>query len=72
MSITYNDLIYTNYPDSVDTYEYMQDMSFDLLDLVSQYESFINAKKFSEAAQLLENNPSLNRIYFNAEKLKEE
>jgi hypothetical protein len=46
----------------------MQDMTSDLLDLVFQYESLINSKKFSEAAQLLTNNPSLNRIYFNAEK----
>ena len=68
MSTTYSDLIYTNYPDSTDSYEYMQDMTSDLLDLVSQYESLINSKKFSEAAQLLMNNPSLNRIYFNAEK----
>jgi hypothetical protein len=68
MSTTYSDLIYTQYPDNIDSYEYMQDMTSDLLDLVSQYESLINSKKFSEAAQLLMNNPSLNRIYFNAEK----
>ena len=68
MSNTYSDLLYTNYPDAIDSYEYMQDMSSDLLDLVSQYESLIISKKFNEASQLLINNPTLNRIYFNAEK----
>ena len=59
MSNTYSDLLYTNYPDAIDSYEYMQDMSSDLLDLVSQYESLINSKKFNEAGQLLINNPTL-------------
>ena len=68
MSITYSDLSFTQYPDACDTYEYMQDMTSDLLDLVSQYESLIKLKRFNEASQLLVDNPSLNRIYFNAEK----
>lgn len=68
MSITYSDLIFTNYPDACDSYEYMSDLTTDLIALVSQYELLINSKKFTEAAQLLADNPSLNRIYFNAEK----
>lgn len=69
MSTLYSDLVYTTFPDEpCDTYEYMQDLNSDLVDLASQYETLINSKKFSEAANLLENNPSLNRIYFNAEK----
>lgn len=68
MSTTYSDLIYTNYPDNIDSYEYMQDMTSDLSDLVSQYEKLIGSKRFNDAAQLLIENPSLNRIYFNAEK----
>lgn len=69
MSDLYGDLIYTKFPNELDdSYEYMQDLTSDLIDLASQYESLINSKKFSEAAQLLLDNPSLNRIYFNAEK----
>ena len=68
MSNTYSDLIYTNFPDSSDTYEYMSDLTVDLVALASQYETYINNKKFNEAAQLLADNPLLNKIYFNAEK----
>lgn len=68
MSNTYSDLIYTNYPDDCDSYEYMQDLTSDLLQLVNEYEALINTKKFAEATQLLKDNPQLNRIYFNAEK----
>lgn len=69
MSNLYGEFIYTKFPDqSYDTYEYMQDINLDLFNLASQYESLINSKKFSEAASLLKNNPSLDRIYFNAEK----
>lgn len=69
MSTLYNEFLYTNFPDqSYDTYEYMQDMTSDLLDLVSKYESLIASKRFNEASQLLKDNPQLNRIYFNAEK----
>jgi hypothetical protein len=68
MSKTYSDLTFSQFPDDIDSYEYMQDLTSDLIDLVSQYESLINSRKFSDAAQLLTNNPSLNRIYFNAEK----
>ena len=68
MSTTYSDLLYTNYPDTCDTYEYMQDLNSDLLTLTVQYEKLINTKNFAEANQLLRDNPSLNKIYFNAEK----
>lgn len=68
MSVTYSDLTFTQYPDSCDTYEYMQDINLELSNLVSQYESLINTNRFNEAAQLLKDNPNLNRIYFNAEK----
>lgn len=69
MSKLYSDFLYSNFPDQpYDTYEYMHDMTFDLLGLASQYESLMINKRFDEAAKLLKDNPSLNRIYFNAEK----
>lgn len=69
MSTLYSDFLYSNFPDQpYDTYEYMQDMTFDLLGLVSQYESLMINKRFEEASQFLKDNPQLNRIYFNAEK----
>lgn len=69
MSNLYGEFIYSNFPDQpYDTYEYMQDLTYDLVNLASQYESLINLKRFDDAANLLKENPSLNRIYFNAEK----
>ena len=69
MSKLYSEFLYSNFPDQpYDTYEYMHDMTFDLLGLASQYESLIINNRFDEAAELLKNNPELNRIYFNAEK----
>ena len=69
MSNTYPNLVYTSFPDEpCDTYEYMQDLTLDLVELSSQYNSLINQKKFNEANKLLTDNPSLNKIYFNAEK----
>ena len=69
MSNLYPNLVYTTFPDEpCDTYEYMQDLTVDLVTLASQYEALIKQKKFNEASQLLKDNPSLNKIYFNAEK----
>lgn len=68
MSTTYSDLNFTQYPDQCDTYEYMQDISIDTYLLAKQYQSLISQSKFDEAAQLLEDNPSLNRSTLNAEK----
>jgi hypothetical protein len=68
MSTTYSDLIYSNYPDSCDTYEYMNDLSLETLNLAKQYQDLINSNKFTDAAQLLIDNPNLNKIMFNAEK----
>ena len=69
MSKLYSDFLYSNFPDQpYDTYEYMHDMTFELLGLVSQYESLMINNRFDEANKLLKDNPELNRIYFNAEK----
>ena len=69
MSNLYPNLVYTSFPDEpCDTYEYMQDLTSDLVSLVSQYETLMKQNKFNEANKLLTDNPSLNKIYFNAEK----
>ena len=44
MSSTYSDLVYTSFPDTSDTYEYMSDLTSDLVLLASQYETYINNK----------------------------
>ena len=69
MSLTYSDLTFSQFPDELDdSYEYMSDLTLDLLELSTQYNSLISSKKFNEASKLLIDNPSLNKIYFNAEK----
>ena len=62
----YENFLYSNFPESIDNYEYMQDVTIDTYALVQQYQSLINQKKFSDAAQYLIDNPELDRSMFNA------
>ena len=49
MSNLYPNLVYTSFPDEpCDTYEYMQDLTSDLVSLVSQYETLIKQNKFND------------------------
>ena len=62
----YENFIYSNFPESIDSYEYMQDLTADTYELVQKYQTLINQKKFNEASQYLIDNPELNRSMFNA------
>ena len=62
----YENFLYSNFPESIDSYEYMQDLTSDTYDLVQQYQTLINQKKFNEASQYLINHPELDRSMFNA------
>lgn len=62
----YENFLYSNFPESIDSYEYMQDLTVDTYELVKQYQTLINQKKFNEASQYLADNPELNRSMFNA------
>lgn len=62
----YENYIYSQFPENIDTYEYMQDITADSYELINQYQSLINQKKFNEAAQYLIEHPELDRSMFNA------
>lgn len=64
----YENFLYSNFPESIDTYEYMQDLTSDTYVLAQRYQTLINQNKFAEAYQILIDNPELNRSIFNAEK----
>ena len=62
----YENFIYSDFPESIDSYEYMQDLTVDTYELIQKYQTLINQKKFNEASQYLIDNPELNRSMFNA------
>ena len=62
----YENFLYSNFPESIDGYEYMQDLTSNTYELAQQYQMLINQKKFSEASQYLIDHPELDRSVFNA------
>lgn len=70
MSVTYPDLIYTNFPDELsDTFDYLSDLSADQIALANQYKLYLTYNDLASAKQLLADNPSLNSTIINAEKM---
>lgn len=69
MSITYGDLNYTQFPDSIDTYSYFSDPTADDIQLIKQYQSYFNSGNISSAAQILIDNPTLQNKIINANNL---
>lgn len=69
MSVTYNDLSFTQFPDSIDTYNYFSDPTIEDIQLIKQYQSYFNAGNISSAAKILEDNPSLQNKIINANNL---
>lgn len=69
MSMTYPDLIYTSYPESSDTFDYLSDLSAEQIALANQYKLYITYNDLAAAKQLLADNPSLNSTMINAEKI---
>lgn len=70
MSITYPDLIYTNFPDEFsDTFDYLSDINSDQLSLMNQYKLYLTYNDLASAKKLLADNPSLNSTIINAEKI---
>ena len=70
MSITYPDLIYTNFPDELsDTFDYVSDLSAEQMALVNQYKLYLTYNDIDAAKKLLADNPSLCSTMINAEKI---
>ena len=66
MSELYTDLTETNFPQAVDTFNRVTDVTLDLLPLVQEYQSLYANGKINEAASLLAENPSLQNCMINA------
>ena len=70
MSVTYPDLIYTNFPDEFsDTFDYVSDLSAEQMALANQYKLYLTYNDLDAARKLLADNPSLNSTMINAEKI---
>ena len=69
ISTTYSDLPGTVYPDSIDTYEKLSDITLGTLQYALQYSSLYNLGKLEEAYALLETYPELKRCIINADKI---
>ena len=69
MSVTYPDLIYSSYPESSDTFDYLSDLSADQMTLANQYKLYLTYNDLAAAKKLLADNPSLNLTMINAEKI---
>lgn len=69
ISTTYKDLPGTEFPDSIDTYEKLSDITLGTLQYALQYSSLYNQGRLEEAYSLLEQYPELKRCIVNADKI---
>ena len=66
MSQSYLDLVETNFPQAVDTFDRATDVTLDLLPLVQEYQNLYQSGKLNDAAILLNNHPELQNCMINA------
>ena len=66
ISNTYPQYSLTNFPDSLDNFPNLQDISASDVSLMQQYKTYINAGNISAANSLLVSNPSLNSKILNS------
>ena len=69
ISTTYPDYLGTTFPDSIDTYEKLSDITIATLQHALEYSSLYNQGKLTEAYALLEQYPDLKRCIINADKI---
>ncbi len=69
MSATYPSYTETNFPDAIDTMTRMSDLSSEYRVLASQYYTYKDVGNDAAAAQLLLDNPILNTMIINAQKI---
>lgn len=69
MSEFYPDLIHTNFPNSIDSWEDSVDVDQSTLPLVIQYQQYLDTQNVEAAHQMLVDNPELIKIIVNADLL---
>ena len=68
MSTTYKNLPGTNYPDSIDTYEKIVDVTISTLPYAILYQNYFEKGDLESAAQVLAEHPELEQCLMNADK----
>lgn len=66
MSTTYPDLTETSFPENIDVFNRMSDVTHSDISLVSQYQAYVLANNMSAAAKILDDNPLLANKIINA------
>ena len=66
MSKTYPELPETNFPDSLDVFDRLSDVTSGDIILVNQYQAYMSAGNQAAAAKLLTDNPDLKNKIINA------
>ena len=66
MSKSYIDLVETNFPQAVDTFDRATDVTIELLPLVQEYQRLYSSGKINEASKILINHPELQNCMINA------
>ena len=66
MSKTYPELPETNFPDSLDVFDRLSDVTSGDIVLVNQYQAYMSAGNQAAAAKLLTDNPDLKNKIINA------
>ena len=69
ISTTYPELVGTSFPDSIDAYEKLSDITLGTLQYALEYSSLYNQGRLTEAYDLLEQYPDLKRCIINADKI---
>lgn len=71
MSKLYEEYPSSNFPDSLDTFNRVTDVTISLLPLVQQYNSLYASGKIDEAYNILKNNPELQNCIINAQTINQ-
>lgn len=69
MSELYPDLVYSQFPQDIDKFDYLSDINTEQLSLMNQYKLYLTYNDLTSAQKLLLDNPSLNSTIINAEKM---
>lgn len=69
MSITYPDKINTQFPDAIDNFDRMIDVTTSMLPYIKQYQSYYNAGNLVAANQILVDHPELKQTLISADNM---
>lgn len=68
MSQSYPQYSFSNFPENVDNFQYMQDLTSSEISLMKEYKRLVDTGNITLAQQILKDNPNLTSKIFNSEK----